>query len=318
MSYLANGESRDIQCAADVGRMAALGRFDEEFPAYGCAYWEQGNITYRISSDAEQMYLFRHQSIHNNLYPTSIQSYIRRTPVPSGMREILSRNTKLELAKRIRQMYPHYFFESLHQFAQIPANNCGFPLLEQMRMEVSGHFDALELQLLEGTMQIVLEAKQLDSAHDVQLHHWLQKMRHQMEDDPVLESNISRTFYGFCYQIKNAAIKNMIDAQPATVWQRRAVCQAAGYIVGPIVSQTFWLENFDELPLARQTFQRKLLTLQNTAYFHFLYTLKSLKSVIPEKPFYQLLHQLQTDDFPQAAADFKEFGLRWNLNQLIQ
>lgn len=30
MSYLANGESRDIQCAADVGRMAALGRFDEE------------------------------------------------------------------------------------------------------------------------------------------------------------------------------------------------------------------------------------------------------------------------------------------------
>lgn len=31
-------ENRDMRCAADVGRMAALGRFDVEFEMYGCAY----------------------------------------------------------------------------------------------------------------------------------------------------------------------------------------------------------------------------------------------------------------------------------------
>ena len=43
------GGSRDMCCIAAVGNMASMGRFEEEFIMYGCAYLENGNVTYRIS-----------------------------------------------------------------------------------------------------------------------------------------------------------------------------------------------------------------------------------------------------------------------------
>ena len=41
-----------MRCAADVSRMAALGRFDVQFDVYGSAVQEQdGRIYYRATSD---------------------------------------------------------------------------------------------------------------------------------------------------------------------------------------------------------------------------------------------------------------------------
>ena len=41
-------ENRDMRCAADVGRMAELGRFDVQFDVYGSAVQEHdGKIYYR-------------------------------------------------------------------------------------------------------------------------------------------------------------------------------------------------------------------------------------------------------------------------------
>ena len=53
------GMTRDERCAADVAYMASMGSFGEDFLMYGCAYLEHGKVTYRISPEASQLYLFQ-------------------------------------------------------------------------------------------------------------------------------------------------------------------------------------------------------------------------------------------------------------------
>ena len=55
-------ENRDMRCAADVGRMAELGRFDVQFDVYGSAVQEHdGKIYYRATSDEEKLYDYMQQ-----------------------------------------------------------------------------------------------------------------------------------------------------------------------------------------------------------------------------------------------------------------
>ena len=63
------GMTRDERCAADVAYMASMGSFGEDFLMYGCAYLEHGKVTYRISPEASQLYLFQEKCAHQQLYP---------------------------------------------------------------------------------------------------------------------------------------------------------------------------------------------------------------------------------------------------------
>ena len=305
-------ENRDMRCAADVGRMAALGRFDVEFEMYGCAYLQDGEITYRVTPDAMQLYQFAAQSVHESLYPTTVVHHIHRTPVPSGMQEQIANQTKLQLAKKLYQMYPPCFFTLLEPFTQAPANNNSYPLLLEMADAIDGHFNDAELQLLEGTMEIACQAKQLDQYGYSRLQQWLKKIRRQMEDDPIIQNNFSRTLYGFCYQTEKGTIKCTFDAQPVTVYERHTAKELEGMVTGQILQQTYWMKNFDAMAGIRNAFKELLLTLQNETYFQLLHTIQTLPGAIDSALFGQSLQQLATVDAPQAVADFRRFGRRWN------
>ena len=80
-------ENRDMRCASDVSRMAALGRFDTEFLVYGCAYQHQNKIYYQISDNQKAQQDFFQQSVRQNCYPTPVVRYIHRSAVPAGMEE---------------------------------------------------------------------------------------------------------------------------------------------------------------------------------------------------------------------------------------
>lgn len=305
-------ENRDMRCAADVNRMAALGRFDVEFEMYGCAYLQNGEITYRVTPDAMQLYQFAAQGVHESLYPTTVIHHIHRTPVPSGMQEQIANQTKLQLAKKLYQMYPVSFFTLLEPFTQAPANNSSYPLLLEMAEAIDGHFNDAELQLLEGTTEIAYAAKLLDERGYEQLQRRLKKTRRQMEDDPIIQNNFSRTLYGFCYQTESGAVKCTLDAQPVTVYERRAAKELEGMVTGPILQQTYWMKNFDAMAGIRNTFKKLLLTLQNEKYFQLLHIIHTLPGAIDCAAFQQALRQLETADAPQAIADFRRFGRRWN------
>ena len=99
---------RDIQVAEDVGKKAALGWFDVEFTMYGCAYWEkeQDKLYYKVSTQAEDIYDFIEQSAAKDIYPSNVLSLSKKCPVPAGMKEWIAQDVKVELAQKLKVIYP--------------------------------------------------------------------------------------------------------------------------------------------------------------------------------------------------------------------
>lgn len=306
------GGSRDMCCIAAVGDMAKMGRFDEEFRVYGCACCEKGQITYRVSPVADQIYDFVLNSAYEARCPTMVHVHTESMPVPVGMRERLARRVKLHLARKLQAMYPALFFECLAVFGQTPAQNGGVSLLEALREQIEGHFDKLECQLLEGTMQLVAEAKQVDHVHVMQLRQWLQKMRRQMEDDPKIQRGVARTFYGFCAVRADGTVKTIVNAQALPVREQHVSIQQRGLIVGPILQQEQWFEDAMAISDGRQQFRQRLQSLQNTAYFDSLNRFRTLPSVVAPEAFAEALKKIEATGQEQAIADFRGYGYRWH------
>ena len=67
------GVIRDLQCGQSVSRMAELGRFDEEFFAYGCAWYEKNEIHYFLSGNSEDAYEFAIDNMMQKKWTNSLK-----------------------------------------------------------------------------------------------------------------------------------------------------------------------------------------------------------------------------------------------------
>lgn len=306
------GGSRDMCCIAAVGDMAEMGRFDEEFCMYGCAYLENNQITYRISPVAEQIYRFTEEGIYQEHYPTRVYIYQKSLAVPAGMKEKIERGVKLKLARVLQRTYPASFYHLLNEFGQLPAVDQGRSILEELKDSTEGHFNELECQLLEGTVQIAYEAKQLKMDSVVYMKQWLEKTRKQMEDTPVIQRGLSRTFYGFCYQLKNGDIKTVVNAQAVPIWEQHSKMKREGIIAGPVLHQEKWFGNTGEISEGRAEFRKTVQEIQNERYFTLLCALKALKSVVDVEQFKKTLALLGETGCKEAIEDFRGYGYRWN------
>lgn len=307
-------ENRDAQCASDVANMAEMGKFEVDFPVYGCAYLENDCITYRVSSDAKDIYCFLDQSAHYGLYPTSIKHYIRQTPVPSGLRDQIAYETKITLAHMLKHDYGHTFFNLLEPFTKTLESDASASALFKMAEFIEGRFNEWELQLLEGTLNIAFEAKQLTEQSFQSLQTFIKKTRQQMEEDPIVQNIFSRTLFGFCYLTNRNTIKIYVDAQELPVLDRQKRCQSKGYITAPVIEQTYWFKDFGDLPGIRQQFIDSLRMLQNEAYFDVLKRIKTLPAAFVIKDFQEAYQELKhSHSTQQEMDDFRSYGYRWNV-----
>ena len=73
-------ENRDVRCAADVGRMAELGRFATEIVVYGTAVQEMdGRIFYRATEHEEKLYQhIQLQRVQEEYYTPIIMQIIEK------------------------------------------------------------------------------------------------------------------------------------------------------------------------------------------------------------------------------------------------
>lgn len=306
------GGSRDMCCIAAVGDMAAMGRFDEEFHMYGCACLEQNQITYRITPSAEQIYHFVMESTFAGRFPTRIHTYSESLPVPAGMKTRIERRVKLTLAKEIQKRYPVEYYHLVQRLGAVPSDNHGLPIVETLRTQIDGHFDELECQLFQGTMQIVYEAKHLNRESMEFLQRWLEKTRKQMEDTPFIQRNMSRIFHGFCYKKGNKPIKTVVNAQAVTVWEQHEKLQREGCLTGPILHEEQWFDDAADISQGRVNFRETVQKLQNADYFEGLQAVKALPSVVDAAAFHLALKELKEIGKTDAVEDLCGYGYRWN------
>lgn len=190
---------RDLVCAQSVGEMSKMGRFNKDFIMYGCAYEEQGEVHYMISSVATNIHDFIDNSVQQGLYPTPIMTITKTCPVPAGTEEDIALSVKVDLAKQLKKAYPKEFFELLKVFTKAPANDGALAILAPIQTMLEGQFVEDKLKLFENLVHLAYQGKVLSQASYQQFQVWLKDMRVQMVDDVVVKESFERTFYGFAY-----------------------------------------------------------------------------------------------------------------------
>lgn len=303
-------ENRDMRCASDVSRMAALGRFDTEFLVYGCAYQHQNKIYYQISDNQKAQQDFFQQSVRQNCYPTPVVRYIHRSAVPAGMEEQIMQETKLQLAQQFKQQYPRQLFVQLSQFANQPNVDYAAPLFNQWFHNIRYQFESEQLQLFAQTLLLAYQAKKLTAASFSALEQQLQNILRQFDDDPVCQERFNRTFYGFRYQTMDGKIAQTIDAQYTTVFDQYMQSLQNNSCTAPIFSKQYTFSDFSYLATARKDFTEQLHAYQNSSYFSLLNQLQTLSAAISQNQFLQVLEEQPN----QACKDvFTYYGRRWQL-----
>lgn len=306
-------ENRDMRCAADVGRMAELGRFDVQFDVYGSAVQEQdGRIYYRATGDEEKLYGYMQQKrLTEALYFTPITPLSKRSKVPAGMKEQLLQETKYALMKRMKQDYEvSGYFALMRPFFQIEANDGALAVLEAYQEQIDGHFDDGELQLFLGAAWMAYEAKVLTAAGYQRLRRWHDATRRQMADDPIVADNLERTFYGFVYQKADGGRACVLDAQRMTVVHQREAKLLQGCLAGPVMEKTYWFQQFDQLNAIRQSYREWLWNGQDGAYFQLLQAIKDSPGVIQRAQLQQVREKLANSAMASRAVAY--YHALWN------
>ena len=65
---------KDVSSAQMIRSLSELGCFEHENSAFGCAYWEEGKVHYRLGSEWERVNAFVSACPLKGLYPTPIMS----------------------------------------------------------------------------------------------------------------------------------------------------------------------------------------------------------------------------------------------------
>ena len=78
---------RDMKVAETVGEKLQMGWLEVEFTVYGTAYLKDGELHYKISSEAGKIYQFMETSLSKDIYCSNIQTFTHMCHVPIGMNE---------------------------------------------------------------------------------------------------------------------------------------------------------------------------------------------------------------------------------------
>ena len=115
-----NMRIRDTKIADDVYKKKELGWLDQEFTAYGTAYYENGEMCYRVSNHSKKIYSFMDEEGVRDIYFGNLIRHTERCPLPVGMKEEKNLEIKKTLAKTLEKEYPQELFLLLQmKFATI-------------------------------------------------------------------------------------------------------------------------------------------------------------------------------------------------------
>lgn len=271
--------ARDIKCGNDVAKMAALGRYAEEFIVYAVSYQENGQLWHRVSSDQEELWRFVEDCQQRDIYPTIVEEWVNRTLVPSGERDTYLLNSKISLAQKMKRHYTEAFMAELTQFAQAENNNTASALLEGEHEALLGCFERERLERFGTLVQYAYNAKKLSRNEYDRLQNWLAHIFKQMEDDVVIKKNFGRTFYGIGYK-EQSKQKYYTNANKPLVWQKRQQLLQEGKMTTPIWQKTYWYDYQPDLLSTKKAFLAYLEQWFDGGYWQQLEAIQALPAAI--------------------------------------
>ena len=303
--------ARDLKCGNDVAKMAALGRYAEEFIVYAVSYQQDGKVWHRVSSNQDEIWRFVQESQQSGLYPTIVQEWVNRTLVPSGERDHYLLETKISMAQKMKKQYPPEFMAQLNQFAQQANNNAAYALLKEEQDALLGCFEREKLERFRLLVQTAYAAKKLSATAYQELQGWLEHILKQMEDDVVLKKSFCRTFYGFGYQVQSKK-KYYANASQALVWQKRQQLMQQGHLATPLWHKTYWYDYQPDLLGVRQEFLAYIEQWFDDIYWQQLETIQAQDSAVSSQAYQAWLAALPRTQ-PGQLATAQYYQTCWGL-----
>ncbi len=286
--------SRDMQASSAVAVMAQLGRFETEYLIYGTAVQEKNHkIYYYATTNQEKLYQCIEKARFEERYFMPMIQYIKRLKVPADLEDEWLAKTKIELIQQMKYQYEFFLPRMEPLFHREPTDQA-LGLLKQYQEAIDGYFDDTMLQLFEGLVKMSYEGKILSRQSFLNLKNWHDKIRHQMQDDPVCADNITREFYGFVFIDAHGKRNAVFDAQKMNVVGMQQEKMIQGYLTGPIIKKQYAFKQFGEMPKIRQKYSEWLLSAQSESYFHLIAQLKQMPGVVLEE---------ELDDIAEAVAE---------------
>ena len=306
------GISRDEICAQRIGLIAEMGSMEEEITVFGCCYLEGGKVKYRVSSDKAEIYHFLLESSDMGLFPTPVHELTVRQLIPAGSKDEVLYQVKRKLAQNLQVLYPADYFAQMKPFAEQKAGNTAWPLLEQLREDMEGLFEADELQLYEMLLRQCCQKKLVDDKHKQQAWNWLEKNRNQMEDDIVIKEKNERTFYGILYLNADGTYGSKINLELERVMEEKISLEQKGVLVSPVLHKTFWYSESNQLAALRGKFTDWLKALAGTRLKAILEQMQAFAPAIHGANYRQMMEQ--AEQLPQDSQTAMQwYGKVWNV-----
>ena len=299
------GISRDEICAQRIGQIAEMGCMEEEIIVFGCCYLEDGKVKYRVSSDKDEIYQFLLKASDDKLFPTPVQELTVRQIIPTDGKDGVVYQVKRKLAQKLKTLYPAEYFAQMKQFVEQEAGNAAWPLLEQLREEMEGLFEADELHFYEMLVRQCCQKKLLDDKHKQQAWDWLEKNRNQMEDDIVIKEKNERTFYGILYLKADGTYGSKMNLELERVMQEKISLECDGVLVSPVLHKTFWYREAQELSTLRGKFTDWMKGLAGERLKDLLEQLQSFATPVDKAAYGKML--AQNGQLPQES----QYAMQW-------
>lgn len=103
------------------------------------------------------------------------------------------------------------------------------------------------------------------------------------------------------------------DAVAETVWAEYTVRTLAGDMLGPVLTKTYWLDNFGSMAAVRRDFKAQLLDYEGDRYFAFAHALDTLPSAVSQEQFEKARVELEQQNAFRAVQDLCRYGRLWNV-----
>ena len=188
---------KDVDSAQMVNFLASVGGVDEQYNAYGYAFYQNGKANYLVGDDYHQILQQHRESIWDKQLATPIEKIVLVDSLLSGTKDDSLFKLKLTLAKQLYNRYPLSYFKEQQLLLSGKETNDGWAILKQWQQEIDGYFEAEHLLLFEEVVRMAYENNTLDQAHCGELRSWIKRVKLQMDDNVVVKDQYCRTFWGF-------------------------------------------------------------------------------------------------------------------------
>lgn len=297
----------DEVCMLQASQLLAMGCMEYEAAAYGCAYMDKGERHYYISSREESMNKFRQKACLEQIYHTPVEYFCRRYDLLDESEEEINARFRMETAQLLDRRYPKVLFEAIEELNQAPCANDGFPILQEMAALLENTFDLPALGLFAHLLEMLLLGRRVNHAAYQIMRRWLEAEYEKNAVEPLHCGAYKRQYAGFAYAGEGKT-GYFMDALPHLVQSKQAAYIARGYVVTPILTETYYADAFVLPQTDKAHFKKAMDRYLGDGYLKLMVFLHALPATINAGRYHELAAELQAVCTPEAQAAFKYYG----------